>query len=374
MAGSAGGPAGTGGASGSAGAGGLSNTAGAGAGSGGSSGSGGSGGSGGAPGAAADFQLYGRWDVRQAGKAITVNSGSHLTASFTGTGISAKFDTSTNKANTLPTISYSIDGGDFSEREIADTVELAGELSSGDHQLVLFVRGMSEFDQRWTPPLASSTTFLGFSVEGGNLVPKPRPARTKVEFLGDSITEGVKVLAQGPAGQTGANWTTDGPHNYAALTAQELGFEWRQVGFGRQGLTIGGNGGVPKAQDSFNFFYSGAPRDDWQADIVVINQGTNDGGTSGTAFAPLYKSYLSVVRTGYPQAQIVALRPFNGAFASQIQEQVNALKTAGDAKVFYVDTTGWTSQGDFTDGLHPNASGSQKISERLVAALQALPD
>jgi lysophospholipase L1-like esterase len=335
-------------------------------------GAGGTGGSGGTPLELADFQLYGRWDVTKAGKAVTVNSGSHVTATFHGSGVSAKFDITSNTGN-RPTVSFKIDGGDWVEKEIGATLELATNLPVADHTVALFVRGMNENEARWTPPLVASTTFLGFEVAGGNIVKTARPERMKIEFLGDSITEGVALHGQGPQGQTTPNWRTDGPRAYAALTALAMNAEWRQVGFGRQGLTIGGNGGVPKAQDALNWFYSGVPRDDWQPDLVVINQGTNDRGAGGQTFAPLYLSFLGVVRTAYPSAKIAALRPFVGDYGAEISAQVAARKAAGDANVFYVDTAGWTAQGDFTDGLHPNANGSVKISEKLVTALEALP-
>ena len=384
---SSGGMAGTAGSSAFGGAGGLS---GAGAGSGGAGGMGGAGaggagaggagaggagagGGGGAPVALSDWQYYGRWDLTKTGKAITVNSGSHVTASFMGSGISAKFDTSGNTGD-IPTVSIKIDDAELVEKEISGTLELASGLPVAMHTVTLFVRGMNEGQARWTPPLVASTVFLGFTVAGGNLVQTARPERMKVEFLGDSITEGVALHGTGPQGQTSANWRTDGPRGYASLTAQKLKAEWRQVGFGRQGLTIVGNGGVPKAQDAFNWFYSGVPRDSWQPDLVVINQGTNDRGTNGATFAPLYGSFLNLIRTAYPNAKLVALRPLVGDFGTEISAQVAARKTGGDAKVYYVDTAGWTAPADFTDGVHPNQAGSVKIADKLAAALQALPN
>lgn len=368
----AGGVAGMSGAA-PAGAGGMGGAS-AGGGTAGSGGTGSGGGTGGAPVQLADWQYYGRWDLTHAGKAVTVNSGSHVTASFMGSGISAKFDTSGNAANNMPTVSIKVDDGALVEKEISATLELAVGLPVGMHTVTLFVRGMNEGQERWTPPLISSTVFLGFTVADGNIVPSPRPVRLKLEFLGDSITEGVALHATGPQGQTSANWRTDGPRGYAALTAQRLQAEWRQVGFGRQGLTIVGNGGVPKAQDAFNWCYSGVPRDAWQPDIVVINQGTNDRSAGAATFAPLYGAFLVLVRAAYPSAKLVAVRPFVGDFGEEIKAQVAARKTAGDAKVFYVDTAGWTANADFTDGLHPNQAGSVKIADKLTTALQALPN
>jgi lysophospholipase L1-like esterase len=338
---------------------------------GGAGGMAGAGGLGGAPAALADWQFFGRWDLTHVGKAITVNSGSHVTASFNGTGISAKFDISGNTGD-IPTVAIKIDEADVVEKEIAGTLELASGLTPGLHTVTLLVRGMSEQQARWTPPLVSSTTFLGFVVAGGSIVPTARPTRLKMEFLGDSITEGVNLHSMGPGGQTTANWRTDGPRGYAALTAMKLGAEWRQVGFGRQGLTIVGNGGVPKAQDAFNWIYAGVPRDDWQPDLVLINQGTNDQSAGGATFAPLYLSFLGIVRAAYPNSKIVTLRPFIGAFGAEIQAQVQTRKNAGDGKIYYIDTAGWTAPADFTDGVHPNQAGSIKIRDLLVTALQPI--
>jgi lysophospholipase L1-like esterase len=51
---------------------------------------------------------------------------------------------------------------------------------------------------------------------------------------------------------------------------------------------------------------------------------------------------------------------------------VNARQTAGDSRVYYVDTTGWLGNGDFTDGTHPNEQGSQKAATALVAAMKSI--
>ncbi len=99
--------------------------------------------------------------------------------------------------------------------------------------------------------------------------------KLKIEFLGDSITEGVLVTAPRPGKETWA-WQTDALHSYACQTAMALRASWRQVGFGGIGLSHSGTGHAVGALESFDQFYAGCPRDDWQPDLVVINQGTND--------------------------------------------------------------------------------------------------
>lgn len=312
------------------------------------------------------IHYYGRWN-RLTDRAITVNSGSHVSASFSGTAISARFDVSLNQLPN-PTLAWRIDQQDWQEAELAATLPLATGLS-GTHQVLLMVRSLNEQQSRWTPPLVSSITFLGFAVTGGALQSSARPVRPRIEFLGDSITEGVNVWPVRPGKDT-VCWREDGRLGFASQTAQALGVEWRQVGFGRQGLLIGGNGGVPVANDAFNFIYQGVPRDAWQPDLVVINQGTNDMAANPATFRSAYGTFLATVRAGYPAAKIAALRPFGGFQAAEIKAAVDARTTAGDARVFYLDTTGWlVAPADFTDTLHPNVQGSTKAAQALTAAI-----
>ncbi len=315
------------------------------------------------------IHYYGRWN-RLADRAITVNTGSHVVATFSGAAARARFDTSANQMPN-PTLAWRIDSGNWQEGELAATVSLGTGLSAGTHEVTLMVRGFNEFQSRWAPPLISSITFLGFEVTGGALRPSARPVRPKMEFLGDSITEGLYIWTT-YNGQTTVPWRADARRSWASQTAQNLGAEWRQVGFGGQGLLKGGSSGVPPANDTVNWIYEGVPRDGWQPDVVVINQGTNDAGASAAMFRPAYTTFIGTVRAAYPSAKIVAMRPYGGANAAEIQAEVSARKAAGDTRIFYVDTSNWLGNGDFTDGTHPNDQGSSKAATALTAAIHSL--
>jgi lysophospholipase L1-like esterase len=227
-------------------------------------------------------------------------------------------------------------------------------------------RGMAELQNRWTPPLTAALWFDGFDVEGGALVPTARPNRLKIEFIGDSITEGVRVIRDGTDPQH-----TNGHLAYPCLASLELGAEWRQVGFGHQGVLQAGHGNVPKAADSFNWVYATVPREAaWVADMVVLNQGTNDRDASPAVFSPEFARYLGIIRAGYPNAQILVLRPFGGYREVEVKAETQVKIAAGDARMFYVDTTGWLTAADYTEGLHPNIIGHQKATTQLVAELK----
>jgi lysophospholipase L1-like esterase len=149
-----------------------------------------------------------------------------------------------------------------------------------------------------------------------------------------------------------------------------VGAEPRVVGFGRLGLTINGNGGVPPAIYSFPFIYADAPIDALpRPDVVVINMGANDDRASQDVFLPLYRQYLRVVRGAYPDARILCLRPFNGAQEAAIRA---AVIQSGDAWITYVDTTGWIQPEKHysaAGGIHPNLDGNKAAGEKLAAIL-----
>jgi hypothetical protein len=166
-------------------------------------------------------RLYGRWDRRQPDRAITVCSGSSIVARFDARSITARFDLSRNKTP-IPTIAWRIDDADdaqWRESEIADALELAKDLTPGVHTIQLIVRGLDEHQPRWSPPLTASITFLGFDLSaGGKFVDPPADPKLKVEFLGDSITEGVLVHHKEP-GRATWPWTSDALRSYPTKTA-----------------------------------------------------------------------------------------------------------------------------------------------------------
>lgn len=331
----------------------------------------------------AQYRFSGRWDLRVAGRAVTVSSGSYVRARFSGTALAASFDLASNSTTctctpkgAYPTIAWQVDGGEWREAEIAASVTLAEGLASGPHTVMLMVRGLDEHQSRWTPPLVASVTFTGFMLAGGGRLEAPlarwrKPALT-MEFLGDSITEGV-LVNEGRAGVVPGipfawSWLADARLSYAGQTAQALGAEWRQVGFGATGLLHGGSGGAPGALETFGSFYAGCPRDSWRPDVVVVNHGTNDGGMPAAEFQALYARYLEMIRKAYPKAKIAALRPFCGAQAGPIRAVVEARVADGDRRVYYVDSTGW-----YDGPIHPNADGSAGLATKLAAALKAGP-
>lgn len=312
------------------------------------------------------IRYLGRWG-RTGGVEWTVNSGSRIVLGFTGRRLVGLFD---QVGTTFPPQIYaSVDGSPARLFTVdRDRVDLApAGLSGGTHTLLLAVKDVDERANRWTPPLLSGLGVSGFELAAGSqAVPVTTPSGPRVEFLGDSITQGVRAV--GP--QIGVDGS-DATNDYAWLTGTALGGNFAQVGFGAQGITRPGGGGVPAAPDALAYNYAGSPIDtSFVPDAVVVNQGTNDalGGVTGSTFRVAYLAYLREIRSRWPHALIFAMRPFGGYESSEIRAAVHG---AADPRIVYVDTTGWVPKQELTDGLHPTVVGHRTAAGRLTQFIAA---
>ena len=78
-------------------------------------------------------------------------------------------------------------------------------------------------------------------------------------------------------------------------------------------------------------------------------------GTLSTIFQTQYAAFLQNIRAKYPNADIFAMRTFGNHYVTETQAALNARVSAGDAKVHFIDTSGWLDAStDFSDGVHPN--------------------
>jgi lysophospholipase L1-like esterase len=301
----------------------------------------------------------GHWG-RTAETAVTVNSGSRLRFRFTGSTVHLQFDVS---SVTVPAqIHISVDGGPkrlYAVDRGDLTVTATGR---GPHTVEVSVKDVSSRVERWTPPLESGVVLTGIR---GHLLNQPgRRPHLEVAFYGDSVTQGVMALCD-----VNTSDCADGTAAYPTLVADALGASLTQVGFGRQGVIRTGNGGVPAAGDAYGWNHAGSPaRSDRRADVIVVNQGTNDTAYGSAEFRTAYRAYLTRLRAAAPHARILALRPFDGSRSADIAAVVAEL---ADARTEFVDTTGWISpaDGDFHGTVHPSAQGHRKVADHLITLI-----
>ncbi|WP_243982667.1 GDSL-type esterase/lipase family protein [Streptomyces sp. NEAU-YJ-81] len=288
----------------------------------------------------------GRWDLGSATAAVPNWTGGYLQTAFTGTTVKIKAREAVN-------FYASVDGGaDVFYAGVRGTVNLTPTpLPQGNHTLRVSYR-------------SGDTVFQGLVLDSGAGTVAPRVPSGLIEFVGDSIT----------AGALTDRLALD---SYGWKTGEQLGMRHTQIA--RSGYClVGKDGCVGLASQFFKTASTGDQNWDfsrYQANAVVINLGTNDigHGVTGAEFQTAYTALLRDIRAKYPNAALFAVQTLKKRYLTETRAAVSARNGAGDAKVYYVDTSGWLTDGtDYEDGNgHPNEAGHTKFANRLAPVISA---
>jgi lysophospholipase L1-like esterase len=194
---------------------------------------------------------------------------------------------------------------------------------------------------------------------------RPAPGTTLLEerplvaFLGDSWTVGVGA--------------TD-LHGYAARTAEQLGWRYRNLGVSGSGYSL------PGPYDSFY-----AERIESVAlsrpDVVVVQGSLNERRSNRTALQTAATSTLADLRAAVdPGTPILVIgASYNPGTPDATIDWINAAvaRAATQAGLPFVDPAEltWTDPGDpsvWADSIHPNDRGHQLIADHLAPLLRVL--
>ena len=170
-----------------------------------------------------------------------------------------------------------------------------------------------EFQNRWKKPIEPKVTFTGAYADDFYVLPPDN--RKTIEFVGDSITEGVLTdPACSPFENDGNNrvFEDDVFATYAYRTAEKLDFRPIIAAYGGIGLTMGGSGNMPGAATMYCSCFDGAQTNYPDPDYIVLNLGTNDhlwkpaeeyvagfaANASSIRFSPCFSAFLSTASNG----------------------------------------------------------------------------
>jgi lysophospholipase L1-like esterase len=310
-----------------------------------------------------NIEYVGRWDRSNSSIYHSYWGGAYLRLYFIGT--SAAF-----KELTAVDFWADIDGAGYKHfMGKAGAVNVASSLPDAAHVLTVVAAGED-----------AELQFQGFTLSSGATLLAPAiPNKPLIEFIGDSIT-------------CGARTPREEIQDYAWLTGERLKCDHTQIAYSGITLVDGYHynySGAPQRGQNYQYFVmqepnSPVPNIGWTfanyiPRVVVINLGTNDGGLGvpSERFQINYVTFLQNIHARFPNATILALRPFYGYYATQIRCAVNQVYNAGDRSVRYIDTTGWISSSpcgtnyDTYDGWHPTVAGHQKIANILAPILRA---
>jgi hypothetical protein len=301
----------------------------------------------------------GRWLTENERAEATAN-GSYFELAFCGETLLLSFDME-SCAMPYPHVYVQVDGGAKVSACLEGYIRIAA--SEGEHTVKVILKGSVETQERWNAPRASHVVFAGAEAEAFLVLPEDN--RPKIEFVGDSITEGIAIdmetFSYAVEESSMVDWD-DSTAGYAWRTAEALSMRPYMMGYGCLGLLRMGAGNVPTVCDSYPYHSANNPLPPTDADIVVLNHGTNDRNNPDKAgFISRYKDFLAILRKRNPRAKILALTPFSGCLAKEIKEAVDAYRQESGDNVYYLDTTGLISP----EPLHPDRCGHSVISRRL---------
>lgn len=297
----------------------------------------------------------------------TTAPGSYFELAFKGRCVRLRFDLG-YLGQPFPHLWVQIDNGSRVEVPVDRFLRIEAE-SDGVHKLTVLYKGGMEMLPRWHQPLMGAISFIGAEVEE-KAVLEPDP-RKIIEFLGDSITEGVLTDADyssEPANlidQFNRPYQDDNTATYASLTAKALNLRAMFQAYGAIGLTRSGCGSVPRAGEIYPYVFDGVPYTGPKPDIILINHGANDRGASADEYLARYAELLELILSGNPEASIICLSAFCGAFDRELGEFCKNWNLTHSHVVHFISSAGWVP----LEPLHPLREGHRIIAEHLIPLL-----
>jgi len=199
-----------------------------------------------------------------------------------------------------------------------------------------------------------------------------------IEYIGDSITCGYGVLGR----STDPSYVTfqqDGTYSYAYLTTEAFGAEGRYICISGKGIVCNCNGDREdvKAGEYFErlSYFGDICSDGWQADVVVINIGTNDAGgpASNEEFASAAHELLAKVRARYPGSEIIWMYGMmNNYYANTLRDLLRAeAKSDGKMHFLFVESMIGNESETGANG-HPNIRAQSRAASKLTKKIASL--
>lgn len=313
------------------------------------------------------IRYTGRWGEIGENK-VTTAPGGMIEIAYSGTAAVMHFDTGFS-VQPFPHIWVSVDNGAKVEVPLDHVIRVEAP-TDGEHLIKVVYKGAVEMHHRWNGPLIGKLSFEGVDVEKGAQL--PADDRKIIEFIGDSITEGVLIDAFYNFDKNNDQYNRpnqdDSTATYAYLTAEALGMKPVIMGYGATGVCGGGCGSVPRVALAYPYNFAGSPAKAQGSEIIVINHGANDRGASAEEYTQRYAEFLELVRKINPDSKIVVLSAFCKAYPKELKATVEEFNRKSGDSVYFIDTDGWIP----AEPLHPLRDGHKIVAAHLTEALRKM--
>ena len=214
------------------------------------------------------------------------------------------------------------------------------------------------------------------------------PHRKSIEIIGDSVAAGAFIYPEGDYFQRESGYLAFGPR-----LARMLNADWSCVAASGEGAVRNNEEKAPytakHAEDQIEraFYTQIEPR--WNSDmddpdLVILAYGENDFNDAmhrptDIYFKNQYKNLIRKLRKFRPDSVIFCVTPANIVTSRQaapgMSGAVTELRAEGDANVFFIDLHAQgqlLDRSDFLDGVHPLASGHEKMARYLLDQVRTI--
>ncbi len=329
------------------------------------------------------IQYVGRFDFTNANAPRTSWPGGCIVARFEGTGVKAKLGSTAGGDGNETWVNLVVDGAEKTPVKVdgpGQEVAIASGLGAGPHVV--------EIEKR-TEPKWGTLTFEGFTFEGGGklLAPPPSPAR-RIEWVAESTIDGFGV-----EGDLDTTCNGDAPAKFdnarksvAFHASKTLSAERYLIALSAKGVVQnepGDNTGV-----FYPSIYTRTLADDpasvwnfasWTPDVVVISLGGADLGNGTTlpnGFQAAYDTFVSSIRTRYPNAHIIMTiwSQIKGAARTSLDTALQGVKSAhaSDSKLHVFAFNEADFPGDETGCYyHANDAHHQETAAEIVTFIKS---
>ncbi len=316
------------------------------------------------------IRLTGRWSTLKNGNAVTTACGSMAEFGFCGS--SAVLECNTDyMREPYPHLWISVDGGAYIEASVSRYIRINAK-EDGRHIVKIILKSSVEMQHRWFEPLEAKLEIIGYNAE--DCFELSEDSRKIIEFVGDSITEGILADENNRVvkaenfidDQVNRVHQDDSMAAYGYRTAELLGCRAAIFAYGGVGITKGGSGGVPKAEEIYRYCINGVENRSYTPDLIVVNYGANDWNISPEIYIAGYEKVLRVIRETHPGTGIVVLCPFKGFFRQELGKFVDEFNKKYNDNVHYINSYGWIPK----DPVHPVRENHRVIAEQLAPLLE----
>lgn len=244
-------------------------------------------------------------------------------------------------------------------------------MSEGEHTIE--IRKATEWSQ------CSLVTIDSIILSGEPGVSKPAEKVHRIEFYGDSITSGYGNLSEQISGRGSWEWQ-DGTRTYASYAAHALNADYAVASASGHGVL----GGYSNKTDVYSKFFDYSlvsektawSRTDYDADLIVINFGTNDDSRDNTeldtdAFKAECRKIIEQMHADNPDAQILWVIGMN--YIDNAKPVIVSLQNIAEEYdyVNFYKSVAAQNGGDW----HPNIADHKNLGAKLVNKINELyPD